>query len=636
MATPLQILENYWGYQNFREPQGEIIQHILDNKDTLALLPTGGGKSVCFQVPALVKEGICLVITPLIALMLDQVSNLEKRDIKAAALFSGQSYHEMDVLLDNCVYGNYKLLYISPERIDTPLFYERLKKMNLSLIAVDEAHCISQWGYDFRPSYLEIHKIREVHPDVPIIALTASATPQVQQDIKEKLLFKGNYKVFEKSFKRDNLYFVTRKVDNKFEKLKEIIQKTKGQSIVYVRNRKKTKEIAKQLNDFGIKAVYYNAGLNGDERKRNQELWMNDEVNVVVATNAFGMGIDKPDVRAVIHLDIPDSLEAYYQEAGRAGRDGLKSYAILLYSERDLKKLSKSREARIPEYKTIKSLYYSLCNHFNLTVNSGLMMSCAFDIFEFAKKYTYDLITIHNTLKILELNGYVIPNDGVLLPSRMRFSIDKRNIYDFQLKYKEYDDLIRLLLRNYGGILHHYTVINEQFLADRLKIKREVVVKKLTKLKALDIINYVPYTNFPTITFLKNRVREDSFTLDKKALEQRADVYDKQIQAMLDYTINEITCKQTLISSYFGEKNSLDCGKCSNCLSKKNMLTPMEFEQIESKLFERLKTEGKLDMEAIYKLNFFESQNMVQVIRKLVDEKKLILKEKKWIVCGEA
>lgn len=608
---------------------------MLDGKDTLALLPTGGGKSICFQVPALLIEGVCIVVTPLIALMLDQVSGLEKKEIKAAAIFSGQSYHEMDVLLDNSVYGNIKLLYISPERIGTPLFEERLKKMNVSMVAVDEAHCISQWGYDFRPSYLEINKIREIHPDVPFLALTASATPQVQQDIMEKLQFKSQL-VYKKSFQRDNLSFVTRKVDNKMDKLREIIEKTKGQSIVYVRSRKKTKDIAQQLSNLGLSSTFYNAGLDSYARKVNQQKWMLNEAKVMVATNAFGMGIDKADVRAVIHLDIPDSLEAYYQEAGRAGRDGLKSYAILLYAERDLKKLAKSGEQRIPEFKTIKSIYFSLCNYFGLTINSGYMMTFAFDAFDFAKKYTFDLITIHNSLKILELNDYVLPNEGVLLPSRVKFSIDKRAIYDFQVKYVEFDSLIKLLLRSYGGIIHHYTVINEQLIADRLKMRKEDVVKLLTRLKKLDIINYVPFTNFPTITFLQNRIREDSFRIDRNALENRAKVYEKQISAMMDYTINELVCKQKLMCQYFGEDLEKDCGKCNNCLSKKNILNSSEFEHIKVKLFDKLKNEQKVDLEQIYKLNYFESQNTVQVIRKLLDENKIRLQDKKWIVSGEA
>jgi ATP-dependent DNA helicase RecQ len=412
VITPGHILKEYFGFNEFRTPQEEIIQAVLDGKDTLALLPTGGGKSVCFQVPGLMQDGICIVVSPLIALMKDQVFQLKNKNIKAAAIFSGLSYHEIDVILDNCQFGYYKFLYVSPERLKTELFIERFKRMKVNLIAVDEAHCVSQWGYDFRPPYLEIAAIRKYHPDVPLLALTASATPVVQKDIIEKLALK-KYAVFKKSFIRENLSFVVRREEAKYPKLIEIINKLKGSGIVYVRNRNKTKDIAEYLQQHAVSADFYHAGLKLNERSVKQDNWVKNKTQVIVCTNAFGMGIDKSDVRFVIHMDVPESLEAYYQEAGRAGRDGKLSYAALLFNQPDIDKLQERIDQKFPPVELIKNVYNAVCNHLSIAVESGKMQTHNFDIMYFSRQFNLDAAAVYNSLKILEQENYIQLSEGL-------------------------------------------------------------------------------------------------------------------------------------------------------------------------------------------------------------------------------
>ncbi len=613
------ILLEYWGYNNFRSSQEAVIKEVVKGKDVLALLPTGGGKSLCFQVPAMAKEGICIVVSPLIALMQDQVKNLEQRNIKAKAIFSGKTYHEIDLILDSCVYGEVKFLYISPERIDTEVFQERFKKMNVNLIAIDEAHCISQWGFDFRPSYLNISKLRVLRPEVPIIALTASATPRVREDILERLQLQET-EIFVNSVVRKNIQFITRSVENKNAKLIEVIKKTPGSGIVYVRSRRKAKDLSIKLNQRGYNTSFYHAGVSAEERSRRQELWTNGVLPIIVCTNAFGMGIDKPDVRWVVHLDIPDSLEAYYQEAGRAGRDGKKSYAVLIYNKADISRLKKRVEQRYPDIKEIKRVYEAICNHLKIAISTGKMLTKAFDIASFSKLFNIDAVLLYNALKILNQAGYILPNEGVWLPSRLKFNIDKRDLYKFQVEHINYDQLIRLLLRSYGGVLHHYTMINENWIASRLKIGPKELAKQLKFLHKMEVVKYVPYTDFPTLTLLKDRVGKQSLLLDKEFINQRKKVSLQQCDAMIHYILDESECKQKIIGKYFGLEEE-NCGVCATCLSNKNKLDDATFEQEKKAILEQLKLEGKaVAIEALQGAGYFKGQNVLKVIRFLLDE----------------
>ncbi|MFT6148003.1 MAG: ATP-dependent DNA helicase RecQ, partial [Saprospiraceae bacterium] len=446
--TPQEVLKKFWGFDNFRSMQLEIIKSVLDGKDTLALLPTGGGKSICFQIPALCQEGICIVVSPLIALMKDQVHNLNKRGIPAVAIYSGMHYREIDRVFDNCAYGKIKFLYLSPERLMTDLAQERIKKMNVNLIAIDEAHCISQWGYDFRPPYLEIAKIRILHPKVPFLALTATATPEVVTDIQERLEFKTE-NVFQKSFRRDNLAYVVLNDEGKLEKMLSILQKVKGSSVVYVRNRKKTKEAAQFLQLNNIYADFYHAGLTNDVRSKKQDAWINNQTRVMVSTNAFGMGIDKPDVRTVIHLTLPDSLEAYFQEAGRAGRDGNRAFSILLYSETDKVELERQFEQSYPAFSEIKQVYRALGSYFQLAIGSGLGESFDFDLIEFCRHYKFKVVETFNALKILMHEGWLFMTEAVYVPSSLMVKATKEDLYDYKLRNKGFENLITTILRTY-------------------------------------------------------------------------------------------------------------------------------------------------------------------------------------------
>ena len=480
MAKAVDILKQYWGYDSFRPLQDEIIESVLDGKDTLALMPTGGGKSICFQVPALCREGVCIVISPLIALMKDQVFQLQKRNIPAAAIYSGMRYKDIDRLLDNAVYGNIKLLYLSPERLVTELARERIKKMNVNLLAVDEAHCISQWGYDFRPPYLQIAEIREFIPDTPILAVTATATKEVVEDIQQKLEFKDGA-VFQKSFERKNLAYVVLSEENKPQKALDILQKVKGSAVVYSRNRRGTKEVANYLRKNGINADFYHAGLSTALRTKKQEDWIQGKLKVMVSTNAFGMGIDKADVRSVVHMDLPDSLEAYFQEAGRAGRDGKKSFAVLLYNEADKKNLLWSYENSFPEIEEVKRVYAALGSYLQLAIGSGLGGSFDFEIERFVKNFRFDLLKTYSCLKILEQSGYIVLSDAVFIPSTIKIRVNKEVLYDYQLKNRSLDIIIKTILRTYHGALSHHTKIDESQLARFLKITRVQLSQGLKK-----------------------------------------------------------------------------------------------------------------------------------------------------------
>ena len=630
MQTSPEILQQYFGYDTFREPQEAIIQSVLDGKDTMALMPTGGGKSLCFQVPALMQEGICVVVSPLIALMKDQVFQLKKRGINAAAIFTGLSYHEIDMILDNCQFGYYKFLYISPERLKTEIFIERFKRMNVNLIAIDEAHCVSQWGYDFRPPYLEIAEIRKHHPKIPVLALTATATETVQIDIIEKLVFRKNYAVFKKSFIRSNLSFVIRKEEAKYPKLVEIIQKLKNSGIVYVRSRNKTKDVAEYLQKNKIKADFYHAGLKANERHLKQDNWLHNKIQVIVCTNAFGMGIDKSDVRFVIHLDIPESLEAYYQEAGRAGRDGKLSYAALLYAQPDIVKLQEKLTQKFPPVQTIKNTYNAICNHLGIAVESGFMQTHDFDLMYFCKQFKLDVTEVYNTLKILEQQNYLQLSEGILLPSRVVFKTDKLELYKFEVAHSEYALIIKTLLRTYGGIMDHYTKISEAQLAKQLKISENDVLKQLKFLQKNKILTFVPSNDKPAITLLTERIHENNLFIDTKYINQRKKVITQQLQAMLDFVEQKKVCRQTYICNYFGEKKAPACKRCDVCLEeKKKVEFDEDFLLAKRTILEKIDAEKWIKTEDILPENaHFAKQLYKDVIRFLLDEKMLQVNNK--------
>jgi ATP-dependent DNA helicase RecQ len=567
-ATPLAILQQHWGYPAFRPLQAEIIDSVMAGRDTLALLPTGGGKSLCFQVPALCLEGVCIVVSPLIALMKDQVFNLQKREINAAAIYSGMDYRSIDRILDNCVYGSVKFLYLSPERLMTELAIERIKRMKVSLIAVDEAHCISQWGYDFRPPYLEIARLREVLPQkVPILALTASATPDVVKDIQEKLEFK-NQQVFENDFSRPNLAYIVRHSEGKDEKLLEILQKVPGSGVVYVRNRKRTREVAEYLRRNRISADFYHAGLTHQERSSRQDAWIAGKIRVMVATNAFGMGIDKHDVRSVVHLELPDSLEAYFQEAGRAGRDGQKSFAVLLYNQNDARNLEYQFEQAFPELSEIKQVYRALGSYFQLATGAGQGESFDFDLPVFCQTYQLESIKAFNALRVLEQEGWIMLSESVYTPSTLWIKVSKEQLYDYQIRNKQLDKLIKSILRTYQGVFSQAIQLSESKLANFLNSSTQQVKAGLNALHQDGILEYIPQKDKPQLVLLKERIDANNLNLDQKRYLFRKNRHQERIQKAIAYAEQEI-CRSQQLSWYFGQQEAQPCGICDVCLERK-------------------------------------------------------------------
>ncbi|MBA9076464.1 RecQ family ATP-dependent DNA helicase [Rufibacter quisquiliarum] len=590
MADIHQILKQYWGYETFRPGQEEIITSVLKGQDTLAILPTGGGKSVCFQVPALAQEGVCVVVSPLVALMKDQVENLRKRGISAAALHAGQPERERDLILDNCVYGTTKFLYVSPERLQTELFLERVKRMTVNLLAVDEAHCISQWGYDFRPPYLEIAKLRELLPQVPVLALTASATEAVKVDIQEKLQFKEP-QVFQQSFARKNLSYSVLPTEDKEGRLREILQKMPGTAIVYVRNRRRTVELADWLKRQGIKAAAYHAGLPFQTRTAAQTDWIQDRVRVIVATNAFGMGIDKPDVRLVVHLDLPDSLEAYYQEAGRAGRDGKYSYATVLLGPEDVSLLIRKTEEAYPPLETLKRVYQALANFYQLATGSGAFQSFDFDLAEFSRTYQLSPVEAHYALKQLEGEGLLQLNEGFYSPSKVSFLLGHNELYEFQILNETLEPLIKGLLRLYGGEMYTgFVKISEAGLAKHLNQPEKAIRQQLQHLHQRKVLVYEPQHDGPQVQFTAPRVEAASLPLDQKRLNQFRERALQKAQAVVGYMQNVQQCRTQQILAYFGEKSTENCRICDYCLAekKKNRLADSKL-HLEARVLSYLK-----------------------------------------------
>ena len=579
MLSPQEILKQYWGYDSFRSKQEDAIHSILDAKDTLTLLPTGGGKSICFQVPALMMEGICIVISPLIALMNDQVTALKAKNIRALAITSGMSFSELDIALDNCIYGNYKFLYLSPERLESDMVQQRLKKMNINLLAVDEAHCISEWGYNFRPSYLKIAKIREI-TSAPIIALTATATPLVVKDIQEKLKF-DNENVISTSFYRDELSYVVLKQDDKDSKLIQILNRVKGTSIIYCSTRKETRRIHLLLSEYGITSHYFHAGQDVLERASKQKQWQLNHVRVMVATNAFGMGIDKNDVRLVIHNHLPFSLEAYFQEAGRAGRDRKLAYSILLYNDLDIDNLKKQINDHYPEIEIVRNVYQQIANYLGIAIGDGKHQEFPFHINEFCERYNLNQLQTYNALKLLEKEDYIKLSEAIHQPSRLFIKVTHTELYQFQIANKQYDILLKILLRSYGSLFDNFTKIQENIIAKRAQLSTQEVKDFLTNLKQMDILDYIPQNSNPKLLMLKTRIDTKYISLSKETLESRKAIEEAKAASVIQYASNQYQCRSHILQNYFGEKDNKRCGKCDVCLERNKLkINDQEFEDI--------------------------------------------------------
>ena len=622
-----EILKQYWGYDSFRDLQEEIITSIGEGKDTLGLMPTGGGKSITFQVPALAQEGICIVITPLIALMKDQVQNLRKREIKALAIYSGMTRQEILTALENCIFGNYKFLYISPERLDTEIFRTKLRSMKVSMITVDESHCISQWGYDFRPAYLKIAEIRELLPEVPVLALTATATPEVVTDIQARLKFReGN--VFRMSFERKNLAYIVRKTDNKTKEIPYILQRISGSAIIYVRNRRRTKEITELLMNEGITADFYHAGLDNAVKDLRQKRWQSGEVRVMVATNAFGMGIDKPDVRIVLHLDLPDSPEAYFQEAGRAGRDGEKAYAVILYSKSDKTTLHKRVVDTFPDKEYILNVYEHLQYYYQMAMGDGFQCIREFNLEEFCRKFKYFPVPVDSALKILTQAGYLEYTDEQDNSSRILFTIRRDELYKLREMGKEAEALIQSILRSYTGVFTDYAYISEESLAIRTGLTRQQIYNILVTLTKRRIVDYIPRKKTPYIIYTRERLELRFLHIPPSVYEERKARYEARIKAMEEYVTTENICRSRMLLRYFGEKNEHNCGQCDVCLSKcaTDNLSEKSYEEVKRQILNLLSHSPLTPAETADQIKA-EKEDIGQVIRYLLDEGELKMQD---------
>lgn len=619
------ILKQYWGYDSFRPLQEDIISSIAQGKDTLGLMPTGGGKSITFQVPALAVEGVCVVVTPLIALMKDQVSNLRKRGIKATAIYSGMNRAEVVTALENCIFGDYKLLYISPERLDSEIFQKKLVKMPVSFITVDESHCISQWGYDFRPAYLKIADIRKLVPHVPVLALTATATPQVIKDIQEKLCFKQE-NVFQMSFERRNLAYLVRHTDNKPAELLKILNRVSGSAIVYVRNRRRAKETAEWLVQEGITADFYHAGIDNAVKDLRQKRWQGDEVRVMVATNAFGMGIDKPDVRLVVHLDVPDSPESYFQEAGRAGRDGKKAFAVMLYAASDRTLLHKRVNDNFPEKEYIREVYEHLQYFFQMAMGDGLNCVKEFDLEQFCLRFKHFPIRVDSALKILSRAGYLEYTEEQDSSSRLRFLLRREDLYKIGAMDADMEQLIQTLLRQYSGVFIDHTYISEQSLAVYTGLTVDRVYQMLKLLSRRRIIDYIPRKKIPYIIYTRERIDERFIQLAPEVYEERKQSFQTRIAAIENYVTTQHVCRSRLLLNYFGERNEHNCGMCDVCLSEKlsRTLNEEEYNRLAAQIVERIAKKPLTPASLAGSLQA-RKEDIAYVVRYLADTGNLIL-----------
>ena len=621
----LEILKQHWGYDNFRGIQEEIIQSIGQGKDTLGLMPTGGGKSITFQVPALAKEGLCIVITPLIALMKDQVRNLKERGIKAVAVYSGMTREEILVALENCIFGDYKFLYVSPERLDTEIFQTKLRRMNICMITVDEAHCISQWGYDFRPAYLKIAEIRQMLPEVPILALTATATPEVVNDIRLKLGFREGGQTFRMSFERKNLAYIVRHTEDKQKELIHILQKIQASAIVYTRNRKRTREITELLTANNISATFYHAGLSNEAKDQRQKSWLTGESRVMVATNAFGMGIDKPDVRIVIHIDMPDSPEAYFQEAGRAGRDGQKAYAVLLYAKSDKVNLNKRISDTFPDKEYIRKVYEDINFFFQMAMGDGAGCTFAYNIDEFCRNFKHFPVQADSALKILTRAGYLDYTDEQDNASRLIFTLRRDELYKLQEYEADIEKLIHVILRSYTGLFTDYAFINEESLSIRTGLSRQRVYEILVMLTQRRILHYIPRKKTPYIIYSQKRIEKERLIISPEIYERRKESYASRIKAMIDYATAEEKCRSRMLLHYFGEKNEHHCGQCDVCLKKHESGIKLgEFQELKERILEVLKEGPLSSVELCEKLKVSATQ-ISPVVSFLISEEIIYL-----------
>ncbi len=614
------VLKQYWGYDSFRPLQEDIIHSVMNGRDTLALMPTGGGKSITFQVPAMAQDGLCVVVTPLIALMKDQVENLKKRQIKAVAVYSGLTSREIDIELTNCIYGGYKFLYVSPERLGTEIFRTRVREMRVNLIAVDEAHCISQWGYDFRPAYLEIATFRELLPAVPVLALTATATPSVVEDIQQQLRFdKAN--VLQTSFERKNLVYLVRRIEDKQRYLLKTLSRFPGSGIVYVRNRKKTKETAEFLLRNGVSADYYHAGLTNDIRSEKQDRWKEGDCRVIVATNAFGMGIDKADVRFVIHLDAPETLEAYFQEAGRAGRDLQKSYAVLLYEKADHNKLEQRLRVSFPEPDMIRRVYHALGNFLQIPLGGGRDIPLDFSLERFVATYRFEMLSAYHALKLIEREGYIQFDEDPQSAAKVYFLVQRDDLYRFQVSSEEFDKFIKLLLRSYTGFFSGYVSIDETLLAKNAKVSIDVIYGYLKQLDKMQIIDYIPRRRQSVITYTRERIDEKYLTISTANYKVRKNIMREHIDAVIRYAESNDQCRSKMLLEYFGEKNAVACGQCDYCIRHKEQeLSTDEWTRISSVI----RDAPKIDITILSQETGIDEHKIIEVLRKMKDNGEIV------------
>jgi ATP-dependent DNA helicase RecQ len=617
-----ELLKRYWGFDSFRPLQDEIIHSVLNGQDTLALMPTGGGKSLCFQLPALAMDGICIVISPLIALMKDQVENLKDKGIEAVAIYAGMGKREIDILLDNCIYGNTKFLYLSPERLLSDLVRVRISYMNVNLFAVDEAHCVSQWGYDFRPPYLKIHELREIHPKVPVLALTATATQRVRIDIAEKLQL-IQPKIFVKSFARKNLSYVVLPDEDKYKRLIKIIKNVKGSGLVYVRNRRETTEVSYFLQRNGIEADFYHAGIEREERFSKQALWKENKIQVMVATNAFGMGIDKPDVRFVVHLDLPESLEAYYQEAGRAGRDGKKSYGVLLANKSDQLALEAKYSKSFPSVEEIKKVYHDLGSFYQLAYGAGEGITFDFDLAEFCKRFNIGVVKAMAALKFLEHDGYVTLSENIFLQSRVLFTVGHEDVYRFQIENAAYDKVIKAILRSYGGAFDVYVKIQESEIAKKTGTSFKDIVRYLKYFQEQGLLSYLPQTDQPQLQFLRARADRLHLDIDVKYIELRKKIQADQIQAVMSYA-TRMECRSIQLLTYFDELAAEKCGICDVCLAEKKADDNDQLgDRIDYEIASLLQNQSHSLVNLVNELTIGTEQERINRIRTLLDAGKI-------------
>lgn len=614
------ILQRYWGYSSFRPMQEDIVDSVIDGKDTLALLPTGGGKSICFQVPAMTMEGICIVITPLISLMKDQVMHLRKIGIPASAIFTGMHHSEIEAAYNQAVFGMLKFLYVSPERLMTDAFIEALKKMKVNLLAIDESHCISQWGYDFRPPYLKIAEIRKYIPNTPVMALTATATPKVVEDIQYRLGFKKN-NVFQTSYERKNVTYNVIHEADKYGLMYRLLSKMHiGSGIVYVRSRKRTKIIAEWLHSVGISASFYHAGLDAKTRDQRQQLWMDGKIKVIVATNAFGMGIDKPDVRLVIHLDLPDSLEAYFQEAGRAGRDLQPSEAFLLVADTDINKLNENLQSSYPDLNKIRTIYDALGNYLQIPIGAGENQTYNFDMNDFAQYYNFPLIEVYSAIQLIEREGLLATSEALNNPSKIHIKANREDLYRFQIEYKEYDTLIKFLLRNLPGILSDFVNIREEVISAKTGIPIDKVCRQLKNLDSMNFMTYIPRNDRPQIQYITERLDTKYFTLSDEIYKNRKEDASKRVKAVIDFVNNDDDCRSIQLLRYFGENIKKTCGKCDVCSSKNKLnINNKDYQEISESIIKELRESDNNVYEILKKVNNHHEEKVIHTIKWMLD-----------------